>query len=206
MSIGGEGFAFVLQSNGLDAAGCAGTGVGYAQAPQQGCTRNINSSVTIQFDVHSNLRWEKRTVCRDSTPTGACSPGASKTTWALESDSEYAMSVYLGGLNGQRRAVMTYVLEPYERTRFDDGNVHDVRVEYLPPPGLSAQGRLNVFLDGSSHVALSLPIALNHTLPGSTAQGNNTAYVGFTASTGNTSERHDIISFSYCHLLGCAAV
>jgi len=32
------------------------------------------------------------------------------------------------------------------------------------------------------------------------------AYVGFTASTGEASERHDIRRVSYCHRLGCAVL
>ena len=37
--VGGEGFTFVMQTAGLDAAGCAGTGVGYAGA--KGCSRAL---------------------------------------------------------------------------------------------------------------------------------------------------------------------
>ena len=46
-------------------------------------------------------------------------------------------------------------------------------------------------------------------MPGTTsssADGAHRAYVGFTASTGEASEKHDILSFSYCHTLGCAAL
>ena len=116
------------------------------------------------------------------------------------------MSIYTGGINGQSGALATFLLEPYETTRFDDGNSHDVRIEYLAPTSTTAAGRLEIYLDNSSYLTLAVPITLNHTLLGSTPQGDGTAYVGFTASTGVTSERHDIRSFSFCHLRGCAAV
>ena len=161
-------------------------------------------SVAVQFDVHSNHRWVHHTVCREYDPyTGACATGALKVTQALESDREYALSVYVGGRNAHDTALATYLLEPHESSRFDDGNPHTVRLEYLPP-GASGAGRLNIYLDNNAQVALSLPLTLNQTYPGS-VRGEGTAYVGFTASTGSTSELHDIRSFSYCHLLGCTA-
>ena len=63
------------------------------------------------------------------------------------------------------------------------------------------QGVLKVRLGGSKRVALSVPIALGTLRPNS-----NAATVGFTASTGLASERHDILSFSLCQRVGCAAI
>ena len=57
--IGGEGFAFVIQWDGPSAAGCAGAGLGWAEAP--GCERGISGSVAGQFDTHQNLRVERET-------------------------------------------------------------------------------------------------------------------------------------------------
>ena len=54
--IGGEGFAFVLQWEGPDAAGCGGAGLGWAGAP--GCD-GLAGSVAVQFDTHQNVRIER---------------------------------------------------------------------------------------------------------------------------------------------------
>ena len=79
----------------------------------------------------------------------------------------------------------------------------------VPPAEGMAEGRLEVRLDGQRHAALSLALTLGAASPGVVghdAAGAGTAYVGFTASTGEASERHDIRAFSYCHKLGCAVL
>ena len=53
--VGGEGLAFVVQWEGVDAAGCAGVGVGYAAAP--GCERRIRHSLAVQFDCSGASTW-----------------------------------------------------------------------------------------------------------------------------------------------------
>ena len=59
--VGGEGFAFVLQAMGTEAAGCEGRGVGYASTTWQECERGgIHKSIAIQFDTHHHVRRARR--------------------------------------------------------------------------------------------------------------------------------------------------
>lgn len=226
--IGGEGFAFVLQSSGLDAAGCAGSGLGYAAAPN--CTRGgIDRSLAIQFDTHHNARTVRSETCIDyDSKAKRCRPGALKVVESVRFDRQHAVSVFVGGVNGKETELLSYLLERIRPTRLDDGQVHSVRVLYQPPPsGASSggvQGRLELTFDGSREVVFSLPITLPHVHegeqhpgivssvgdgvsgldPASAVGSPGRAYVGFTASTGEASELHDIISASYCHKLGCS--
>lgn len=217
--VGGEGFAFVMQSVGLDAAGCAGTGVGYAGAT--GCARSgLARSLAIQFDTHHNARTVRRETCIDTnSETGKCQPGALKVTESLTYDRQHAVSVFLGGDNGAGKANVTYLLSHNVQShirRFDRGEVHRVRIVYNPPLlGGDARGRLELYLDSTRWVTFSLPITLPHVdiggdaHPGTVsedADGVRRTYVGFTASTGEASEWHDILDFSFCHKLGCAVL
>ena len=228
--VGGEGFAFVLQGEGLNAAGCAGTGVGHAAAA--GCTDGgIASSLAVQFDTHHNARTVREEHCVDAdAESGGCKPGALKVVESLQYDRMHAVSIFAGGINVEGSALITTLLGRYPPTRLDDGLEHEVRLTYLPAVDGEPEGRLDLYFDGSRHTALSLPLSLpmahnGALLPvgGAGGAANNTqtsagasagdavaapavAYVGFTASTGEASERHDILRASYCHMSGCAAV
>ena len=114
-------------------------------------------------------------------------------------------------------ANITYMLGRYRPTRLDDGDVHHVRVLYLPPvQAVDAMGRLELYLDRQKDVTFSLPITLPYTsqagqtYPGTVSYSDldraHRAYMGFTASTGEASERHDILNASFCHRLGCSVL
>ena len=244
--VGGEGFAFVLQAEGLEAAGCAGTGVGYAAAPN--CTRpGIARSVAVQFDTHHHARTVRTERCNDYDAAGLCRPGALRVRDSLVVERKHAISVFAAGNNSDSASLVTAFLGPMPPLRFDDAVEHTARITYRPPVGSETHGQLHLFLDGSDVVALSLPLNLHALLTGSPAGSGaaaaspivaantstgpatpatpgaaNTsapagdsvgandgaagavAYVGFTASTGEASEYHDIRRFSFCHRLGCS--
>ena len=143
-----------------------------------------------------------------------------KTTQSLEFDRQHAISVFVNGVNAPESTalVLTY-LARYRPRRLDDGEVHDVLISYTPPTGGETDGRLELSLDGLSRPLLTLPITLPLSIngeahPGSVGAVNGTAayvgadraYVGFTAATGEASEKHDIIRAAFCHKAGCAAI
>jgi hypothetical protein len=69
------------------------------------------------------------------------------------------------------------------RVRLKDGKVHEARVAYRPPV-------LTVAVDGAN--------VLNSIVDVSTVvDSNGAAYVGFTASTGNGFENHDVFTWSF---------
>jgi pimeloyl-ACP methyl ester carboxylesterase len=68
-----------------------------------------------------------------------------------------------------------------------DGNVHSVRVEYLP-------GVLKVYVDGV--LLQTSALDLDNILGASILDGAGTAWLGFTAATGSGFENHDILDWS----------
>ena len=81
--VGGEGFAFVIQSEGPTRAGCAGAGVGYASVPDGplACNRSISRSVAIQFDTHARLRIDAYRQDADPDDTRTRLKGTGGTRW-----------------------------------------------------------------------------------------------------------------------------
>jgi hypothetical protein len=70
---------------------------------------------------------------------------------------------------------------------FQDGNVHQVRIEYVP-------NLLRIFSDNQSVVpTLQVPLDLSSTL----SLANGTAYVGFTSSTGFGIQDHDLLTWTF---------
>ena len=224
--VGGEGLAFVVQWEGVDAAGCAGVGVGYAAAP--GCERRIRHSLAVQFDVQRRVHVLREASCAEHDPfTLECLPGAETVRERLAHDRQNAVGVFVSGKNAIGDQLGLALLGYQDGIRFDDGRAHQAEVSYTPAGNTPAgntpagntpagntpaahplnqtdgipQGVLKVRLGGSKRVALSVPIALGTLRPNS-----NAATVGFTASTGLASERHDILSFSLCQRVGCAAI
>lgn len=193
--VGGDGLAFVVQWEGPGAAGCSGTGVGYARGrgPAE-CPRSISRSVAVQLDVNHNLRVERQSTCRQRDPlTGGCAHYEHKDK--LMRDRRNAVGIFRDGDNGVGAELGIKLLGGYDGVRFDDGEVHGVTVTYTP--GRPA-GVLAVHLDDDPSPALAVPFSLPRNL--------GEAYVGFTAGTGFASERHDIHSFSFCQRPGCAVV
>ncbi len=79
--------------------------------------------------------------------------------------------------------------------QLDDGEVHTVRIDYIP-------GNLRVFVDDLQTPVLSAPVDLSSL---AASEGNPTgdnilddggqAYIGFTAGTGSVLQNHDILYF-----------
>lgn len=73
-----------------------------------------------------------------------------------------------------------------------DGNVHPVRIRYLPP-GAGANSGLHVFLDGTE--IISLPnLDMSTLLDLDTGHG----HVALTSATGMAAENHDILEWKMC--------
>jgi hypothetical protein len=69
---------------------------------------------------------------------------------------------------------------------FADGGVHTTKVAYKP-------GTLTIFLDDMTKPVLTVPVDLGTKL----RLDEGKAWVGLTAATGNRSQAHDILSFSF---------
>ena len=175
--VGGEGFAFVLQAEGLDAAGCNGTGVGYAAGGGDGCV-GVASSVAIQFDTHHNARTVRSEECVDyDSVNKVCNPGGLKVRDTLQFDRQHAVSVFLDGDNAATSALKTVLLSHTVPMALDDGREHEVVVEYVPPPSdrVGAEGALQVFYDGADQPLLHLPITRRRATAGAPRRGGDFA-------------------------------
>jgi hypothetical protein len=83
-----DGFAFVLQSNGPNAIGSSGSGLGYGN-PAGGTGASITNSLAIAFDLHNNLgegsnsvRLEENGVTSSNNPN--LSPAVDLTRYGLD--------------------------------------------------------------------------------------------------------------------------
>jgi hypothetical protein len=68
--------------------------------------------------------------------------------------------------------------------QFKDGRVHSARITYKPPV-------LSIYLDESASPVLTAPVDLS-----AVTDKSGNAFVGFTASTGNGFENHDILNWT----------
>jgi len=192
--VGGEGFAVVLQSIAPDAAGCAGSGVGYAAGSQPGgvpgCAGGgIPRSVALQFDTHHHARHVTTTTCVDEdTSAGVCRPGALKTVTTVETSRQHALSVFLDGVNVEGTQLLTHLLGRRPPLRLDDAREHEVQLVYVPPAG-DAAGKLHVFFDEGEppgrQPTLTLPITLPMAPPAGCAVAAAAAMVAAAAGSGS---------------------
>ncbi len=90
-----------------------------------------------------------------------------------------------GGPREMRWPPPRVAFTPKLRVHLKDRRIHAVRIVYKPPI-------LSVFLDNLSAPVLSSPVDLPIVV-----DSDGGAYVGFTASTGDGYENHDILSWSF---------
>jgi hypothetical protein len=150
---GADGFAFVIQNDGLSALGGAGRELGYAGIP---------NSLAIEFDTWQNSELGDPNSNHISVHTRGTMPNSADETGHL----------------GLTSAI------PY----LSDGGRHRASIRYLPPDR-SAPGFLAVYVDDAPIPDLSLELDLSQVL----RLDNGRAFIGFTASTGGASDRHEIL-------------
>ncbi|MFA5863210.1 MAG: L-type lectin-domain containing protein [Phycisphaerae bacterium] len=67
-----------------------------------------------------------------------------------------------------------------------DGKIHQVKIEYRP-------GTMKIYFDGLKDPALTVPLNLSTIL----TLDHGKAWIGFTAATGPTFEKHDLLTWSF---------
>jgi hypothetical protein len=191
---GGDGLAFVLHNDpsGASAVGATGSGLGYS---------GIKNSLVVEFDTFTN------------TPTVA-----------LTTNDLYADHISIHASSDTVTAGVSTALTPSRAHELADGRIHLVRIKYVPyvdtkylarmtaTENLLASikdngenrrlGTLLVFVDdgiGSDLPILAVPVNLSVLLD--LPEGR--AYAGFTASTGEKWEKHDIINWLWCDFDNC---
>ncbi|SPE28736.1 exported hypothetical protein [Candidatus Sulfotelmatomonas gaucii] len=187
-----DGFAFVVQNSpaGTSALGPGGCGMGFADDPLSGnnffcggSTGGIPNSVAIGFKTYNNDGNEYppgNSVFIASNGTG----GNCENIPNGEGQGSFSCVIGENILTGTSIALA-------------DGNVHTVTVTYSTQPAATqtacgTQPCLDVILDGND--LFPTGVAFNMATIGLT---NNSAYAGFTASTGGFDENNDILSWTF---------
>ena len=185
-AVGGEGVAFVVHNDprGLDAHGCVGTGVGYAEDTSyfSTCSDAIRPSVALQLSPHRNVT-ETRRLGAHVAPNEHL-----HLRWSAQD----SVGVYIDGTSKRTLASQTFSA-PGRSGRLTDGLAHDVQIVYTGQ-------EISVRFDGERVPSLVVTADLA-ALGAVDAAGD--AWVGFTAATGVTSIDADLVSFVYCFSAGC---
>jgi len=185
---GGDGFAFVVQddTSGTGALGEGGKDMGFG---------GMRNSLSVAFDTWYNP--ESGDLFMDHVSVHASGPK---------------------GVNAADESTQIGVARPHPLA---DGELHVARIRYFPEikydliPYFTAttsllqyiqdfeegrrMGTLAVFVDNNTVPLLAMPINLNIAM----RLREGTAFVGFTASTGNTWEKHDILAWYCCEEPPC---
>lgn len=190
---GGDGFAFVIHADerGFDAIGKDGQQLGFG---------GIRNSLAIEFDSWGNVELQgsddlyQDHIALHSASTGANSANAStmlgywKPTWLADGKRHRARVQYL-----------SYIEEKY----FDQLSGNENLIPYLKDNGEGRRvGTLAVFIDEGVQdskplIAIPLNLSVLLSLP------QSLAYVGFTASTGERFQTHDVLDWHWCDNVDC---
>ena len=204
---GGDGFAFVLHadSNSSSALGEGGNGLGYA---------GIRNAIVVEFDTLYNGGLGSTNKLLDSLNGGEGDADLITDHVSVQASPHYGTdSTTTTGMVTQAIDTRLAALRSID---IADGNIHTVRIIYWPyirydlvhlftATPYAAQflgdngdgrriGTFAVYMDNlkEEEPLIIFPINLNSVL----RLLENQAYMGFTASTGNAWEKHDILEVS----------
>jgi hypothetical protein len=204
---GGDGFSFVLHNdaNASRALGAAASGLGYA---------GLRNALVVEFDTWYNAEPGVDDLLFDHVSVQASPP---------------APTAAGGGAGGEARGAYDSVvteaadtrLGSVRRTALGDGLLHRVRIAYhrhirydllaafTASPNLLPLltddgeqwrlGTLTVYVDDMSVPLLAMPLNFNTALQLPDGQ----AFVGFTAATGRSWQKHDILDWYWCDMPAC---
>ncbi len=191
---GGDGFAFVIHGDPQDDSALGGDGehLGYG---------GISNSLAVEFDSWTNVDTQQSDdVFQDHISIhsgGPFSPNSSNETTAL--GYWRATDVADGKVHTAKIQYLPYVETRY----FELMTANENLIPYLKDNGEGRRlGTLAVFVDQGipeDRPLLTIPLNLSVLLN----LRQSLAYVGFTASTGRKWEKHDILSWEWCHTDGC---
>ena len=146
---GGDGIAFVVQTQGPTTVGGSGEQLGYG---------GVGNSMAVELDTFFN-DW----------------PG-------VDDPNDNHVSIHTGGTGANTADEVASLGASTSIPNVSDGQVHAIRIVYVP-------GSLSVLVDTVPALQVSIDLASEISLgPG------GTAFVGFTGSTGDAAEYHDLLT------------
>lgn len=178
-----DGFAFVIQNSSVTALGGDGSGIGYGK----GCgfdtfpcgetpVSGIPHSLAVEFDTFKNIGLGDPDS--NHIAVQSCGTLANSSSHVSEACSNFS---------NPNRAITSPAVN------LSDGAVHTVVINYDPCTG-ECSGTLTIYLDSNTPV---LTASFNLSNIGLGGEGGDTAFVGFTGSTGALVENNDILSWSF---------
>ena len=160
---GADGLALVIQSTSNTATGQLGGGIGYP---------GLTNALAIELDT-----WQNN---ENNDPNGNHVAVQSCGTAAIT-------AVHNTNTSGSG---CTWGSPVTPSINFKDGQVHTVRVTYVP-------GALSVYFDGAATPAITSAITLTNVKGNSILDSQGRAWIGFTGATGGAWERHDILTWNF---------
>lgn len=207
--------AYGAQGAGVTALGVGGGGIGYAGVP---------NSLAVEFDVFGN-QWDPEGLNTNANHIAVQSCGTnSNTPVHYRGDTPNTIGnvadapICLVNSNTDFAAINSDLPVQIAGSCIDgcqDGQVHEVVIEYTPPIGDASNGRLQVWIDptfvagthtpnSDSIAAIDTPytIAANPTAPASQGlaldpANGGSAWVGFGASQGFNATVQDILAWEF---------
>ena len=176
---GADGFAFVIHDAGPQAIGGAGFGIGYGATHFCGSS-NVPTAVAIEFDTVHNV---SEVLCDPATQQMTLSVAVNDPDANHVSIQAVAQGSSLPGFASATANSIALGTAPFN---LSDSLPHTARIEY-------DGAILSVFLDGGVQPVVSAAVDLG----GLTAATDGMAWVGFTSSTGDCGEFHDILDWSF---------
>lgn len=168
---GGDGLAFVIQNSpdSLSAIGRSGSGLGYS---------GLQNALAFEFDLFANDEFQ---IENENDPNG--------NHFAL-------MTVNHGNIitSAHNGARAFYPMADIDTIK-SDSTIYYVKIEYIARNNTLAVWLSNIYGKFGNPCFYSDSFKLSDYI---NLDGGNSAYVGFTASTGDASERHSIHSWSLC--------
>jgi len=196
-----DGFAFVIHGNDLpDQIGCGGKSLGFAGGGSN-CA-GISKSIAVEFDT-----WHNPDL-RDINVRGGGTLEVNATTVARYNYVHAAF--FSNGDLPNTNSHDTQIAGTPAIPTINDGLWHSARVVYIPGTTAAAPGRLFLYIDDMQSFVLTAPVRL--TRSGSCGFANTdrcvldtfgNAYIGFTASSGEISQNHDVSKWLFCDEPGC---
>jgi len=166
-STGEDGFTFTIQTGDATASGPFGPGLGYGNF-KDGDNSGIRNSVVIEFDTFmDSLQLDPNGNHLSVHARPNSAPNCANETYSLGS---------------------TTSIPPLRQ----NNTITTVAIEYLPIPH-QPNGNLTITLNDFSGPSLTVPMNLESYVP----LNNGNAWIGFTASTGSSSQSVQIHSWSY---------
>lgn len=199
----GDGFAFVIQgSNSTNVIGCGGHSLGFAENPAEQNCSGIGSSFAVEFDT-----WHNPDL-RDINVRGSGTVQVNASTVARYN---YVHTAFFSG--GQAAVSNSHDFQLAGTPAIpsiNDGNWHRARVVYIPGTSSAAPGRMFLYINDMQSFVLTAPIRLTKDGACGVASTDRcvldsfgNAYLGFTASTGEMGQNHDIQKWLFCDEPGC---